>query len=221
MSDPKVDMTTLECITGGSIDNVLKTLPRMGRVMVIAKTDRGVTHERVGPVDAVVVVPEGLRILGACHDGLVDQSALVKMQIDSSSAMRDKVYLHLNFLDEADNVVLAVVGMDGTDPMDKALEEFTRTPLPAKEKPAFNRADAPEVLETDPAMIVLKELCERGDDVIITAQTAGLKQVWQGQIESVKPAMGFVNVMTSDFHLHLKAGKHSILDHRTGTQYRT
>jgi hypothetical protein len=52
MSDPKVDMTTLECITGGSIDNVLKTLPRMGRVMVIAKTDRGVTHERIGPVDA-------------------------------------------------------------------------------------------------------------------------------------------------------------------------
>ena len=34
----------------------------------------------------------------------------------------------------------------------------------------------------------------------------GREQVWTGEIEAVKPGMGFANVMTADFHLHLKAG---------------
>ena len=34
----------------------------------------------------------------------------------------------------------------------------------------------------------------------------GLTQSWNGVIESVSPAMGFINVMRPDFHLHLRGG---------------
>jgi putative heme degradation protein len=42
--------------------------------------------------------------------------------------------------------------------------------------------------------------------VEIRFERPGFAQSWSGVIEGVKPAMGFINVMRSDFHLHLKAG---------------
>jgi putative heme degradation protein len=33
-----------------------------------------------------------------------------------------------------------------------------------------------------------------------------VRQQWQGKVEAVKPMSGFFNIMTPDFHLHLKAG---------------
>ena len=41
---------------------------------------------------------------------------------------------------------------------------------------------------------------------MIPASANGVSQSWQGRIEAVKPAMGFLNVMTPDFHLHLEGG---------------
>jgi len=40
----------------------------------------------------------------------------------------------------------------------------------------------------------------------MTFERDGISQAWTGVIETVKPAMGFVNIMTPDFHLHLKGG---------------
>ncbi len=210
MTEPKQEIIALEELTGANIVSVLETLPEMGRVMVIAKNDRGVTHERIGPVEAITTVAGGLRLAGACHDSLVDPSAAVNVQIDRSSVMRDKVYPHLQFLDEAGEVVLAVVGMEGTEPMDAALSEFKKKPsgkaAVKRVSPAVDRENTPEIPESDPGMALLNGLSALGDEVTITAKTAGIKQVWQGSIEVVNPAMGFINVMTSDFHLHLKAG---------------
>ena len=33
----------------------------------------------------------------------------------------------------------------------------------------------------------------------------GFEQAFRGVVETVKPAMGFINVMRADFHLHLKS----------------
>jgi putative heme degradation protein len=34
----------------------------------------------------------------------------------------------------------------------------------------------------------------------------GLVQAWDGALPEAKPMMGFVNIISKDFHLHLKAG---------------
>lgn len=141
---------------------------------------------------------------------VVDPGAIVKMHIDRSSVMRDKVFPSFKFSDAAGEVMFSIVGMEGTDPMDQALSGFTSTSQEGvkvnRVGPVIDRGTAPEIPNTDAAMVVFSQLATLGDEVTITAQTSGLKQVWRGQIEAVKPAMGFVNVMTPDFHLHLKAG---------------
>jgi len=206
MTDQPINLPALEDITGATVADVLARLPRMGRVMVIAKTDRGVTHERIGAVEAVTRDAGDLRLKGACHDGLVKLDAAVRMRIDRRSVMQGKIYPHLNILDSAGNIVLDVVGMEGTEPMEEALIGITRAPLAAQSVPAVTRRDAPDIAETDPALIMLRQLHDKGAQVTITAKTAALTQVWRGQVDAVKPAMGFINVMTPDFHLHLKAG---------------
>lgn len=211
MTETKDDVVALEEITGCDILTVLETLPKMGRVMIIAKTDRGVTHERIGPVEDVSEMADGsIRLSGTCQDSLVDTKAAVKIQIDRSSVMKGQIYPHLKFLDDADEIAFAVVGMDGAEQMDEALVGFTRKAL---ENLTVNRVGGlkdsgarPEVPETDAAMIALNMLCNSGEEVTITGESAGLTQVWKGKIETVRPSMGFVNVMTPDFHLHLKAG---------------
>lgn len=45
-----------------------------------------------------------------------------------------------------------------------------------------------------------------GEAIAIDVERAGLFQHWQGALPEPKPAMGFVNIMQGDFHLHLKAG---------------
>lgn len=210
MAEQQRDVIEIDEITGVDVATVLKTLPDMGKVMVIARTERGVTHERIGPVETVVEAAGGIRLSGVCHDSVVDPSAIVKMHIDRSSVMRDKVFPSLKFSDAAGEVMFSIVGMEGTEPMDQALSGFTSRPQEEvkvnRVGPVIDRGTAPEIPDTDAAMVLFNQLATLGDEATITAQTPSLTQVWRGQIESVKPAMGFVNVMTADFHLHLKAG---------------
>ena len=48
--------------------------------------------------------------------------------------------------------------------------------------------------------------CAAKAEVTIEFRRPGLTQSWNGVIEDVKPAMGFINVMRPDFHLHLRGG---------------
>ncbi len=42
--------------------------------------------------------------------------------------------------------------------------------------------------------------------VTIELTRAGITQSWYGVVDKISPAMGFRNIITSDFHLHLRAG---------------
>lgn len=182
---------------------VLDLLPGMGRLMVILRAG-GATHERIGPVGAVSREGGAARIAGDCHDATIPLAPIAAIAIDRSSVMKDKVYPRLEFRDAAGQVLAAVVGMEGLEPFEAALAGFPRQPEAAPEKPA--RAERADLAADDPACAPFDAIVASGQPAVITASAHGVSQSWQGRIEAVKPAMGFLNVMTPDFHLHLEGG---------------
>ena len=182
---------------------VLDRLPAMGRLMVILRAG-GATHERIGPVGAVLHEAGAARIAGDCHDALIPLAPVAAIAIDRSSVMKDKIYPRLEFRDAAGRVLAAVVGMEGAEPFDAALAGFPRAPEAAPEKPA--RTERADLAADDPACVPFEALVASGQPAAVTVSVDGASQNWQGRIEAVKPAMGFLNVMTADFHLHLEGG---------------
>ena len=183
--------------------DVLDLLPGMGRLMVILRAG-GATHERIGPVGAVSREGGAARITGECHDATLPLAPLATVTLDRSSVMKDKVYPRLEFRDAAGQVLAAVVGMEGLEPFEAVLAAFPRQPEAAPEKPA--RVERAELARDDPACAPFEAIVASGQPAEITASAHGVSQSWQGRIEAVKPAMGFLNVMTPDFHLHLEGG---------------
>jgi putative heme degradation protein len=53
---------------------------------------------------------------------------------------------------------------------------------------------------------VLDAVREAGTPVVVGFRQPGFWQAFRGVVETVKPAMGFINIMRADFHLHLKSG---------------
>jgi putative heme degradation protein len=43
-------------------------------------------------------------------------------------------------------------------------------------------------------------------EITIEMQRPGVTQRWRGLVPEINPAMGFINIITSDFHLHLRGG---------------
>lgn len=197
---------TIEKLIGAAPARVLERLPRMGRVMVIARAD-GATHERIGPVETVDREAGRIRLTGACHDASIDIGPVTQIETDRSSVMKDKIYPRLTLRDAAGQVIVAIVGLEGLASFDAALEGFACAALPVPEAASVaSRETPPDIAAEDPAMQLLEDLRASGADVTIAVEGASLRQAWQGRIEAVKPAMGFVNVMTPAFHLHLKGG---------------
>lgn len=196
------DQATHELLTAAPAD-VLDLLPGMGRLMVILRAG-GATHERIGPVGAVSHEGGAARITGDCHDATIPLAPVAAVTIDRSSVMKDKVYPRLEFRDAAGQVLVAVVGMEGLEPFETALAGFPRQPQPAPEKPG--RVERADLAGDDPACAPFEAVAASGQPAVITASAHGVSQNWQGKIEAVKPAMGFLNVMTPDFHLHLEGG---------------
>lgn len=190
-------------LQGISPAEVLALLPGMGKVMVIANAN-GVTFERIGPVERLEQDGPALRIQGACHDAAIDAAALAAVEVDHSSVMRGKVYPRLDFLGPDGASVVAVVGMDGAEPFDAALAALARTEVaPKAREPGETR---PDLAPDDPALAPFTVAQELGAELRMTFARPGLTQGWRGKVEAVKPAMGFLNVMTPDFHLHLQGG---------------
>jgi putative heme degradation protein len=63
-----------------------------------------------------------------------------------------------------------------------------------------------EVEEGDVGAAPFEAACRAQAEITIELHREGLLQRWSGKVEAVKPAMGFINVMRPDFHLHLRAG---------------
>jgi len=181
----------------------------MGRVM-LSVSDRGATHERIGVVDAVTVDPDAVHLAGNAHDARIDLGIVVGVVADRSGRMKDKVLPRLEFQDASGTTLFSIIGLDGIEPFDRALEAVgAGAPLPEKERPAPPAAggNAPaEVPADDIGAQPLHVAKDRGEPIGIVYRGNGLEQRWTGTVAEVRPAMGFINIIQPDFHLHLKAG---------------
>ena len=193
---------TRETLQNASVAQILSLLPRMDRLMLIGQSG-GVTHERIGAVESVSDDAGRIRVTGACHDAVIVPAQVASVVLDTSSVMRDKVYPRLDFLGAGGDPVFSVVGMEGLEPFASLLSDLSRSPA-APRADRSDPAERPEFADDDPACAPFVQAQDSGADIRITFDRPGLHQSWQGRIEALKPAMGFLNVMTSDFHLHLK-----------------
>jgi hypothetical protein len=181
---------------------VLGNLTNMGRVMVIA-SDNGVTHERIGTVEDVSITGSSAELKGVAQDCVIDLSPIAKLTLDLTSVMKDKSFPRLNFLTEDDKLLFAIVGFDGKEPFITPFLNEVRQSLPPEEKPSSEKS---ELDENDPGYQPFKEALETQKSVKIQMHANNISQRWQGVVEKIVPAMGFLNIMTGDFHLHLKGG---------------
>ncbi len=183
--------------------SVIRKLPAMGNLMITAKRN-GATHERIGPVERVSMEDGWLVCSGAAHNSRIDPTEITTMIVDRTSIMQEQVYPRIDFR-SGDVVLFSVVGFAGIEPFDAALAEFgPGDALP--EEPKEPREKREEAVLDDAGAVPLTKALEAGTKVTIGFWRKGFEQEWTGVIESVKPAMGFINVMRPDFHLHLLGG---------------
>ncbi len=180
---------------------VLRRLPSMGRVMLTAN-HRGATHERMGPVDEVELAGNKAICRGATHDSAIDLAAVDAIFVDRTGRMKDKVLPRLEFHDAA-GPMFSFVGLDGLEPFDAGLAGAAGQPV----APAAREPSEPATLaDGDPGSAPFEKAYAGKAEVTIEFRRPGLTQSWRGVIAEVKPAMGFINVMRPDFHLHLRGG---------------
>ena len=183
---------------------VLATLPAIGSLMVTAK-HLGVTHERIGKVETVTIEDGWVVIAGAEHESRIELAAIAEIVVDRTSVMQDKAYPRLN-LNRADgSYICGIVGFDGLEPFDAAIAAFGAGEALDEEPPATPGARG-EVADDDAARRPFDGAIGDAAHVVVSFVRPGFSQTWRGVPEAVKPAMGFVNVMRADFHLHIKAG---------------
>jgi putative heme degradation protein len=187
-----------------SAETVLQRLPQIGKLMIIGKTD-AVTHERIGPVESVARDGDALVCRGAAHDSRIEAAEIVSIVADTSSIMRDQVYPRIDFNDVAGKPIVSIVGFGGLEPFEAALSGLAMEVLPGdKETP--ERKERPDVAVDDPGRGPLEAALATGLPITIAFEKQGFSQRWTGIVPKVSPAMGFINVMDGDFHLHLPGG---------------
>ena len=185
---------------------ILKSLPAMGRVMLSTRSG-GATHERMGVVESASIEGDEARLSGAFHDSRIDLAMVVRIIADRTSKMRERVLPRLECQDATGETLFSLIGLDGLEPFEKVLEPFgageTLEPV-AREAPGAG--GSAEIPEDDLGARSFAAILASGEAVAIDIERPGLFQHWEGALPEPKPAMGFVNIMQPDFHLHLKAG---------------
>jgi putative heme degradation protein len=185
---------------------ILKSLPAIGRVMLSTRSG-GATHERMGVVEAVTIAGNEVRLSGAFHDSRIDLATVVRIVADRTSKMRERVLPRLECQDASGETLFSLIGLDGLEPFDKALEPFgAGEMLEPIQREAPGSGGSADVPEDDLGARSFAAILASGEPIAIDIERAGLFQHWQGALPEPKPAMGFVNIMQGDFHLHLKAG---------------
>jgi putative heme degradation protein len=184
--------------------HVLTRLTAMGRIMIVAQ-DGGVTHERIGIVEKIRRNEGSFSFTGVAHDCTVDMSQVATAIADRSGKMKDKVLPRLELLNAGGELVFSVVGLDGIERFDEGLARFDGTAMAPKVKD--NAAGARATLrDDDPAMQPLAAAHDADAEITIEMQKAGMMQRWRGVPPAINPAMGFVNIIAPDFHLHVRGG---------------
>jgi hypothetical protein len=170
--------------------------------MIIAN-DRGVTHERIGVVEGVQIADGEVRCRGKEHDSTIALKPIAAVIVDRSGRMKDKVLPRLNFQDADAKTAFSIVGLDGLEPFDRAFAAFSGAPLDADEP---QRSEPATVSDDDPAATPLQKANASEAEITVAMQTGALRQQWQGTAPAIRLAMGFVNIITPDFHLHVRGG---------------
>lgn len=204
MSDSMIAPANTQLLV--SVEEALARATRFGKSMV-AFSRGGATHERIGVIERVARDAEAVRLSGAQHACRIVPAAIASIEVDRSSRMKDQVYPRLNFRDTAGATLFAVVGFEGLERFNAALADCREATLPSsaqKERsaPAAPATAAPPPLPFDP----LQAAQRSGAEVVICHGAEGFTQEWRGAIGHLKPAMGFINILEPDFHLHLKDG---------------
>ena len=183
--------------------DLLLRLPDIGRLMITAKQG-GATHERIGSVARAERRGDAVVLSGDEHASTIALGGIASVIVDRTSVMRDQAYPRADFLDAEDDVLFSVVGFGGIEPFDAVLARFG----PGEALPVRTDESGPrgEVIEGDPGAAPFEAALKLAAPVTIGFARPGFEQAWHGLVEGVKPAMGFINVMRPDFHLHLKSG---------------
>lgn len=187
-----------------SAADVLAALPAIGRLMVTSN-QHGATHERIGTVERVGITDGRATIAGAEHESRLDLAEVAELVVDRTSVMKDKAYPRIEFRRADGTEIMHIVGFDGLEPFDAAIAAFgpgEALELPERPEPGPRG----EVAEGDVGQTLFEAALAAGRPVVVSFDKPGFSQSWRGTIEAVKPAMGFVNLMRPDFHLHLKSG---------------
>ena len=201
-------------------EDVLAMLPAIGRLMVTSN-QHGATHERIGTVETVRFADGWATIYGAEHDSRISLADIAELVVDRTSVMKEKAYPRVEFRRADGTEIMHVVGFDGLAPFDAAISEFgpgEALDIPERPEPGPRGEVSPD----DVGQIFFEAALATTRPVTVAFDKPGFHQAWHGTIEAVKPAMGFVNLMRPDFHLHLKAGAVAVwrpMATETGTRY--
>ncbi|MDH7794978.1 MULTISPECIES: hypothetical protein [unclassified Beijerinckia] len=199
------ELSPERAVLNASAKVILALLPQMGRIMLGTQAG-GATHERLGEVETVAIEGETARLSGPCHNSQIDVSQIATVIADRTGRMRDRILPKLEMQDRNGKTLFSLHALDGPDLFDKALAPFGpgTSVAPIERKPSSSPAQ--DVPADDLAAATFQAAHESGEPVTIEIRRAGLVQAWTGDVPAPKPAMGFVNVMSKDFHLHLMAG---------------
>jgi hypothetical protein len=183
---------------------VLAALPQIGRLMITTK-NLGATHERIGPVETVAFADGWAMIGGTEHESRIELAAVAEMVVDRTSVMQGKAYPRIDLHRADGSYICGIVGFDGLEPFDNAIAAFG--PGEALDpKPDAGPTERIEPAPTDPGLVTLEAVRDASTPVVVGFRQPGFWQAFRGIVETVKPAMGFINIMRGDFHLHLKSG---------------
>jgi putative heme degradation protein len=181
---------------------ILNRLPLAGKLMIVAQHD-GVTHERIGTIERLEKQATRAFCIGQAHNCSIDLESVSSVIVDRTARMKDRVLPKLEFQNSAEETLFTVVSLDNGDKFDAHFGSLTGVPVAAPDKPS---SEAASVAEDDPAFKPLRAAIEAGIEIEIQMRRPALDQRWRGMVPAINPAMGFINLIASDFHLHLRGG---------------
>jgi len=201
MTSQRVALTCAPAAAFGS-------LPAMGRVMTVVRGGTAATHERIGPVETVTEKNGAFLLGGAAHDLRVTAAAIHRVVVDRSGRMRDRPLPRLEIEDAFGEVLFSVVALGGIEAFDAAVAPLGQgQPLPARKRPSAPPSAPDEGIATEDAgQAFLEQVFAAGAPVTISLATPHAVQRWTGTLVAPRLAMGFVNLIDTSFHLHLRGG---------------
>lgn len=181
----------------------LARLTGMGRIMVIAVAGPA-THERIGQVETVTRDGDVVHLGGADHAARVRLPLIDRVIADRTVMMKDRPLPRLEFQDATGTALFRAVALDGLAPFDAGIADVAWSE--AAPGPARAAGVETTLPDDDPAYAPFRSAIAEARTLTITQETPALTQTWTGTLAELMPAMGYLNIIHKNFHLHLAGG---------------